>query len=135
MKRTVLISFAALLVAMFLCVGCDAFKSEETAGVLNYTNGCLELTVDHPSKEVAKATEKAIEKLKIVKSSSNLSELCADFEGRTVDGDKVRIVIDAAGSNRSNLSIHVGFFGSEDESIKIFNEIRMVLGDPERKLK
>jgi len=137
MKKAILFSLAvssALLISSCVGLGSGGMAfgptPSEGAGSLNYMNGCLELNVEHQVEDVVKATAKAFESLKITKTSSSASELCADFEGRTSDDSKVKIVIDAAGPKRSSLSIHVGFFGSEEESMKIYSEIRKHLGDP-----
>jgi len=138
MRKSLSLQLAALAIVLSLSScseGVSIGRSSEGASALNYLNGCLELSLDAQVKDVVKATEKAFESLKISKVSSSSTELCADFEGRTANDSKVKVVIDAAGPNRSSISIHVGFFGSEEESMKIYNEIRRQLGEPVEKKK
>jgi len=132
----VLIVCALAAITAFSCSGCWAIwlgggilAAGAAVGVTAYVEGNLEVTLDNPPAEVAKATEKAFATLGIAKVSATSSALSSEIIGKTTKDDKVRVVADAVGEKGSKLSIRIGVFGNEAESLKIYDEIRKNLGD------
>ena len=129
--RLLLISAMTLLLALF-CSGCWALwlgggvAAGAGAGVAatSYAKGSLRSHLDQNPVEVANATEKAFASLGVNKVSSNSSALSAEIIGRTSGDDKVKVIAETEGANGSKLSIRVGVFGDEAQSLRIFEEIK-----------
>jgi len=125
---------AAILLASALpaiCGGCWALwlgggvavgAGAGAAGVA-YAEGSLSTHLDQPPPEVAKAVEKAFQALSISKVSTASSPLSAELAGRTATDDKVKVYAETEGTG-SKLTIRVGFFGDEAQSLKILEEIK-----------
>ena len=138
MKVNKVLRVCSLAAAMLVCSGCWALwlgggalvGAGVAVGVTAYVEGNLEVSLDHTPVDVAKATEKAFATLGITKVSSTSSALSTETIGRTSKDEKVRVVADAAGERGSKLSIRIGVFGNEAESMRIYDEIRKNLGAP-----
>ena len=126
------------LAAMLVCNGCWALwfaggavtGAGVAVGVTSYIDGSLKASLDHPPPDVAKATEQAFATLGIAKISSNSSLLTAEIIGRTAKDERVRVVADAFGDKGSSMTIRIGLFGNEAESMRIYYEIRKNLEKP-----
>ena len=116
---------------LLLCSGCWAlwFSGGVVAGAgagvaaTAYVEGSLQAHLDQNPAEVAKATEKAFVTLGINKVSSNPSALTSEIVGRTSADDRVKVYADAEG-NGSKLTIRIGVFGDEAQSMRIYEEIK-----------
>ena len=139
MKTSKILTICALATALTCgCSGCWAIWLGGGAivgagiaiGVTAYVEGNLEVNLDRTPAEVAKATEEAFVTLGILKVSSSSSAMSAEVIGKTAKDERVRVVADAVGDRGSKLSIRIGTFGDEAESVRIYDEIRKCLGVP-----
>jgi len=138
MKTKRILIVCSLAAAMLACSGCWALwlgggalvGAGIAVGVTAYVEGNLEVNLENTPVEVETATEKAFSTLGITKISVKSSALSAEVIGKTSKDEKVKVTADAVGEKGAKLSIRIGVFGNEAESMRIYDEIRKNLGAP-----
>ncbi len=94
-----------------------------SAGVL-YVRGDTETTVNGDPKTVAQATRAAAQEMDLVVISDQATALDGKIIARTATDKKVTVVIKAAGSDHSSISIRVGNFGDDILQHSLLEKIR-----------
>ncbi len=115
---------AALAGAAPAVGGClYAAAGAAAVGTYAYVKGDLERTVQHTTREVVDATEKAFHAMDLVLISKNASGVDGEVIGKTADNTNVRVKVDSVGENASKISIRFGTFGDEAKSRALMEEI------------
>lgn len=124
MKRA-LVANGLLLAALAPLSSCLALAAGAAAGAAGavYVQGDLETDVDATPPQVVKASEAALEDLSMPLRSSDSTELDGRVESSTAE-KPVKIVAKSRGQGVTHVSIRVGTFGDQRESVRILEAIR-----------
>ncbi len=119
------ITATALTLTSLPLAGCLAVAAAAGAGAgVAYVQGDLEATLEGSVERVAKATERALDDLKINVISGGASKLDAHYKARTAEDKSVNIRITTETEKTSKISIRIGTFGDEAMSRRILDEIK-----------
>lgn len=94
------------------------------AGTIAYIKGELKATEAYNVPTVWKATEKAVDELKLVVTDKYSDATAGKLEAMTADNKKVRISLKRQGDNITEITIRVGTFGDEELSRFILSKIQ-----------
>ncbi len=119
---------AGLTLATLPLAGCLAVAAAAGTGVgVAYANGALQATLDADLERAVKATERALDDLKITVLSGGESGIDAHFKARTADDTSVTIKLQTETEKTSSISIRVGTFGDKNLSLQILDKIKSKL--------
>ncbi|MGD9691225.1 MAG: DUF3568 family protein [Phycisphaerales bacterium] len=123
-----LVLSAGLALTTLPLAGCLAVAAAAGAGVgVAYVNGAVETTLDANLERASKATERALDDLKITLISGQESGVDAHYKARTADDTSVTIKLQAETDKTSSISIRVGTFGDKNLSLQILDKIKSKL--------
>ena len=128
MQKNLLLSLI-LTANIFLNTGCIAMMlgAAMGAGGVAYFMGDLVKNLDHPVKDVHKATLRALKELHILVLDDDVDAHLARFKAKLEDGRDVSIYVKAFTEKASKIKIRVGVVGDELEANKILNAIEKKL--------
>lgn len=125
MKTRLMIVAAATL----LLAGCAPLiigAAGAGAGVA-YLRGALNATFAATVPQVAEATDVALNRMGMTEISVSADSTGGQATAKSATGDSIKIDMEAAGTNTTEISIRIGTFGDEEKSTMIYNEIRDTL--------
>lgn len=99
------------------------------AGTAGYVSGELTATLSSPYNQVVAATNRAIAENSITEVSSTPEEYQVSYVLKTLQGDKVQLIVVYGTKELTNVSIRVGLFGDKPLSKQILNEIESRLNN------
>jgi hypothetical protein len=124
-KKILPLSVVVLISAVIL--GCAPTMVGTDMGV--YHVGKLYSVSDKDIDTVYAATLQAMEKLQLEVIDKAKDVFAAKVIAKTADGKVVVVLIKPLAENKTEYSIRVGTFGSEERSRKIFMEIKNILAE------
>jgi len=118
---------------MLFSAGCAApivfFGAGTAAGVAGYKyyRGALSVVYEAPYMETWDATLKAMENMNLQVQEKKHDLTSGKIVAKRVDKKEVHITVKYMSSEETEVDIRVGFFGDQDASMAIKEEIRKVL--------
>jgi hypothetical protein len=103
---------------MLVAVGAGA------AGTVAYIKGDLEAVEAVSLNDTYRATEKAVEEMKLLVISKRKDSLGAVFKLRDTADKKITIKLTPSNESTTKISIRVGTFGNEAKSQMIYEKIK-----------
>jgi hypothetical protein len=105
--------------------GCAAVAvGAGAAGAVAWYKGELKASLTQSVPAVNRATEEAIDELKLFKISAKADELTGSFTLRNAKDEKITIIVEKEGEGVTALRIRVGVFGNEALSRSILDTIK-----------
>jgi len=125
-KETKMLTKKVLLVCLEAAVivgiiGCAPTIVSTDAGV--YQNGTLYASAGRDLDSVYSATLFAMDKLQLKVNDKMKDVFAAKVIAKTADGKIIVVKMEPLSENKTDYEIHVGAFGDEEKSRKIFSEI------------
>lgn len=120
-------ALAALVLAAAAALpsGCLAVAAGAAgAGTVAFVRGELAASLDQSFDQSVRATNRAIEDLKLAKISETQDALVATIIARTAEDKKIEITVSSVSAAQAKVQIRVGVFGDEALSQRILEKIR-----------
>jgi YbbR domain-containing protein len=124
MPKSEIILTVLCLCAAVVLPGCIAAAVGAGAGTVAYLRGDLESVEAKDLDTVYAATKKAVEQLELNVSKDVKDALSAQIVARDARDKKVAINLKATTEGTTKISIRVGTFGSETQSMLIYDQIK-----------
>jgi len=118
-KRMLLICMEAVVVVGI--IGCAPTIVSTDAGV--YQNGKLWAMASKDVDSVYAATLQAMDKLQLQVTEKAKDVFAAKVIAKSADNELIVVKIEPTGDQKTAYSIHVGAFGNEERSRKVYSEI------------
>lgn len=99
------------------------------AGTAGYVSGELKAALSSPYDRVVAATDRAIAENSITEVSTTPEEYQVSYVLKTLQGDKVQLIVVYGTKELTNVSIRVGLFGDKPLSKQILHEIESRLNN------
>ena len=122
-RKTLPLIVTALMAAALISVGCKTTEPGVTQGITGAING--QIAAD--TESVAAAAEEALEAMSMTEVSKTATSVDGEVTARSAKR-KIKIDIEKAGDNVSDVTIKVGMFGDEALALQILNAIKSNLG-------
>jgi hypothetical protein len=117
-----------LLLALPLAVtGCPAVlvaAGAAGAGTLAWQNGWLRGKIDEPIERVHRASKAAVGDFKATIEKADATASSGSVDGTMPDGRRVVVETKALGPTETQVRVRVGFWGDQDASLRIFEQIK-----------
>ena len=122
-----LLIFAVVIPLLFS--GCVAVVAGGAAGAgVAYHMGSLENVFDAEIMEVRRATEQAIEDLRLFSVSNEKNAVSAKYVARTAQDERVTIQLSEVTPSATKVSVRVDIFGDDGMSQRVMSAIESNLG-------
>ena len=117
------------LIVLALVAGCSSSgrRADQSLTEFKWLQGELKTALPHPLPEVEPATRAAFDELRLVGVDGAVDSFKGRLTARMADGTKVRVKLQAAGSDNSIVWIKVGQIGDEPISLQILRHIQRLL--------
>ena len=124
-KRYVLTVVAALAVVAAGC-GVVLIGGGVAAGVsaVVWKRGWLVTTIDEPQDRVFRAAAAAVSDLRIIVEDKKLDDKSAVVDGYAQDSKRVMVKTKRLGEKATRVSIRVGFWGDQQRSLRILEQMK-----------
>ncbi len=117
-KRVLIASLAMITI---IVVGCTPRVISNDAGV--YLNATLYASSSQNVAAVYAAALTAMDRLKLQVTDKGKDAFGAVVTAKTTDGKTITVAIEPMSNMRTKYTIHVGLFGDEERSQRIFDEM------------
>ena len=124
MKRNTYSQLILLPVLALTCQGCIIAAIGAGAGTFAYLNGKFSVILPNDLSAVCTATRAALKKMKITPTFEKCDSLSGKYVAQNAMGKKITILLSSTPSDQTNLSIRVGPFGNQDQSLTIYENIK-----------
>jgi len=124
-KRIAVIALLATLVA---CGGCTAVLVGSGVAVgaaaVGWQRGWLKTTIDQPLERVHRAARSALADFQVALDSETSGPTALTLSGPLRDGRQVLVKLRVVGEKATAVRIHVGFWGDQNLSLKILEQLK-----------
>jgi len=124
-KRIAVILLSASLVG---CGGCAAVLVGSGVAVgaaaVGWQRGWLKTTIDQPLERVQRAARSALADFRVALDSEGSGPTALTLSGPLRDGRQVLVRLKVVGEKTTAVGIHIGFWGDQDLSLKILEQLK-----------
>ncbi len=124
-KRIGIILLSANLVS---CGGCAAVLVGSGVAVgaaaVGWQRGWLKTTIDQPLERVQRAARSALADFRVALDSEASGPTALTLSGPLPDGRQVLVKLNVVGEKTTAVSIHIGFWGDQNLSLKLLEQIK-----------
>ena len=117
-----------LLASLLVPLGCTAVLIGSGVAVgaaaVGWQRGWLKTTLDEPIERVQRATRSALADFKVALDTETTGPSARTLSGPMPDGRQVLVKLKVAGQKSTHLAIHVGFWGDQELSVKLLEQIK-----------
>ena len=124
MKKHTYSQLILLAVLPLIGQGCIVLALGAGAGTFAYISGKFSAVVPGDLSATCTATRAALKKMGIIPTFEKCDSLSGKYVAQNAQGKKITILLSRTPSDQTNLTIRVGPFGDESQSLAIYESIK-----------